>query len=356
MDLIIKPTELCNFSCTFCSSTHIAAHKKERLSHDHIFDFLTRFPQTRTIIVNGGDPLMVEPDYYWKIIDFLEEKNMPTVLSFTTNLWAFYKNPDKWKPLFLEKNRVYVGTSFNYGTTRRVTPSVIFTEELFWKCSDAMLDHIGYRPGFISVITEENEATALDNVRLAKRMGVECKLNYAMASGAQGKPYLLGKVYRLYLDVFKEGLAEWEFNTKQMTTRLHGIGTACPLLRDCDSTIRCLQPGGTYYSCGAFGDDHFEDKGKYQIDFKKEVKEGQFFTPLKEHQEMQRMKDECLTCPMFAICNGCHKTIKDYKKLGLVEEHCKIMKGNADEILALPIIKPDVQVQLGTKHTPQPEL
>ena len=68
MELIIKPTELCNFKCTFCSSTRIAAHKSDLLSHDYIFRFLKRFPQTKTIIVNGGDPLMVDPSYYLSLI------------------------------------------------------------------------------------------------------------------------------------------------------------------------------------------------------------------------------------------------------------------------------------------------
>jgi hypothetical protein len=73
MDLIIKPTELCNFKCTFCSSTKISDNRKDELSHDYIFSFLKRFPETKTIIVNGGDPLMMEPEYYWKIIRWLDE-------------------------------------------------------------------------------------------------------------------------------------------------------------------------------------------------------------------------------------------------------------------------------------------
>ena len=73
MDLIIKPTELCNFKCSFCSSTQLTKEKKNWLKHEQIFEFLTRFPHTKTIIVNGGDPLMMEPEYYWKIIRWLDE-------------------------------------------------------------------------------------------------------------------------------------------------------------------------------------------------------------------------------------------------------------------------------------------
>jgi len=352
MDLIIKPTELCNFSCTFCSSTNISdeGNPKQTLPLEKVFDFLKRFPNTRTIIINGGDPLMVPPEHYEKIIDFLDERKMPTIISFTSNLWDFYKKPDKWTPLFQKTERVSVCTSFNYGTTRRVTPSVVYTEDLFWKVSDLFLERVGYRPGFISVITDENEDTAIDNVRLAKKMNVECKLNYAMASGAQSRPFLLGKMYRIYLQVYNEGLAPWEYNTKQMTVRLKSGQTTCPLSRECDSHIRCLNPNGTYYSCGSIADDHFEDGGKFAIDFDQEVKQFKFFQPLKAQMSVQRMKDECLSCPMFQICNGCAKTIKDYTKRGLVEEHCQIMKQNAQEILSTIKVVQDTHFQLATSH------
>ena len=46
------------------------------LDLNKIFKFLKRFPDTQTIIVNGGDPLMMKPNYYWKIIEYLDKANM----------------------------------------------------------------------------------------------------------------------------------------------------------------------------------------------------------------------------------------------------------------------------------------
>ena len=89
MELIIKPTELCNFKCTFCSSTKLVEDKASTLDLQHVFDFLKRFPNTNTIIVNGGDPLMVKPEYYFEILKYIEEHNLITTLGLTTNLWAF---------------------------------------------------------------------------------------------------------------------------------------------------------------------------------------------------------------------------------------------------------------------------
>lgn len=336
MDLIIKPTEKCNFKCTFCSSTQITDNKGDVLDTDHIREFVKRFPDTKTIIVNGGDPLMLPPKYYFDILDILEEEGCDASLSLTTNLWPFYKNPNKWKELFLH-SKVGVTTSFQYGGGRLKGDLSEFTEQDFWNVSDAMLEHVGYRPDFISVITGENEHDAIKNVTLAKKMGVECKLNYAMSSGPpvkfkgivignEGKPYLLASIYEIYLKIYRLGLSDFEFNTKQMINRFTGLQTVCPQNRGCDSEIRCLQPSGEYYSCGAFGDDR-----KYPINFKEEMS-GELAQPLSSDIEIQTMTEHCYSCDLFSICNGCKKTIKDHKDYNLADIHCSKMKsvlGNA---------------------------
>jgi radical SAM protein with 4Fe4S-binding SPASM domain len=197
---------------------------------------------------------------------------------------------------------------------------------------------VGYRPDFISVITEENVDRAIDNVLLAKEMGVECKLNYAFSSGPpvkfrgitmgqQGKPYMLADIYEIYVEIWKMDLTDWEYNTKQMVKRLSGKSTSCPQNRNCDSGIRTLQPSGDYYSCGAFGDDK-----QYPIDFEKEMSGDKIF-PLKFQPELNSLKQSCFTCPMFDICNGCKKTIKDLKDHDMVETHCKKMKTLAIDII-----------------------
>jgi radical SAM protein with 4Fe4S-binding SPASM domain len=337
MELIIKPTERCNFKCTFCSSTKITEDKTAELSHDQIFEFLERFPETNTIIVNGGDPLMMNPDYYWKIIQHLDQINSAATISFTSNLWPFYKNPNKWKELF-NHPRMGVTTSFQYGGGRLKGDLTEFSENDFWAVSDAMLEHVGYRPDFISVITEENAHDAIKNVELAKQMGVECKLNYAFSSGPpvkfknivmgqEGRPYMLADIYEIYVSIWQQGLTDWEYNTKQMVKRLRGNPTSCPQNRNCDEGIRTLQPSGDYYSCGSFGDDR-----QYAIDFKKEMSGSKIF-PLRFQPELQSLKQSCYTCPMFDICNGCKKTIKDLKDYNLVETHCKKMKSIAPSII-----------------------
>lgn len=338
--LIIKPSEACNFKCTFCSSTDIQGDSPN-LDLEYIRQYLEAFPSCPTIIINGGDPLMMKPEYYWKIIHMLDEMGLATTLSFTTNLWAFYKKPEMWENLF-QSPRVGVATSFQYGNARLKGDLTPYTEEEFWAVSDLFLKRIGYRPEFIAVITKENEDTVIKTVELAKKMGVECKVNYAMASGPTTEfkgikignadsTYVLADIYQKYIEIYEAGLAEWEHNTKVMMTRLTGGFSICPQARNCDQHIRALQPGGKYYSCGAFGDD-----GLYPIDFQTEVikNKGKFVEmPLQWQPELQSLKTSCFECPMFEICNGCRKTTHDLKRLGLVETHCAKMKTLAPKII-----------------------
>jgi radical SAM protein with 4Fe4S-binding SPASM domain len=332
MDLIIKPTEACNFACTFCSSSQLVEDKKYRLHLDQIYSFLERYPETNTIIVNGGDPTMMPVSYYWDLLDHMKSIGSRANISITTNLWKFWQEwqndrPKKWTELF-KHPRVSVTTSFNYGDGRRISKDRIFTEEDFIKISDLFVDKVGYRPHFISVIDEGNLHTAIDNVRLARYLDVDCKLNYANASGRQGKPLPLSKIYEIYVQIYNEGLADWEWNTRQMANRLKGAPTTCPLHRRCDEGIRVLQPDGKYFSCGAFGDDL-----EYEIDFQEEViNKGKTQTPLQDDTTIDALKHECYSCPMFMICNGCRKHIVDLKRSDMVEQHCSKMKSIAKDI------------------------
>lgn len=335
MELIIKPTEACNFKCTFCSSTDIDPDKAGILDLEYVYKFLKRFPDTSTIIVNGGDPLMVDPSYYWKLIEHLDEHNYPTNISFTTNLWPFVVKPNKWIDLFRHP-RMGICTSFQYGKGRLKGDYSIFTVEDFWRVSNKMLELVGYRPDFIAVMTEEDEALAIENVLLAKEMGVVCKLNYAMASGVQGSTYRLSKIYKTYVKIYEMGLAEYEDNTRQMMVRLKGAPTICPQNRRCDESIRAMNPGGDYYSCGSFADDK-----DYPIDFEREMN-GEFFTPLQDAYELQSLKTACYSCPLFEICNGCHKTIRDMKREGIAEQHCREMKELAPKILEMNGLDPAI--------------
>jgi len=272
---------------------------------------------------------MVKPSYYWELLEHLDAIDSPATISFTSNLWNFYNNPDKWTELF-KHPRVGVTTSFNYGNTRTIAPNVPYTVEMFWLVSDLFLKLVGYRPDFISVVNLENYEGCIDNVFLAWKMGVECKLNYSMASGRQSKPLILAKIYQVYLEIIRLGLSNHEYNSKQLLKRLGSGNTTCPQNRSCDSNIRAFNPAGgkDYYSCGSIADD----REGHTIDFEAEMS-GELQKPLSSDVNLVSLKTACLSCSLFQICNGCYKTIKDMKQFGMVEEHCSMMKQMEGEII-----------------------
>jgi len=328
MDLIIKPTQACNFKCAFCSSNNIAESCQETLPLDTLFDFLKKHDVFR-IIVNGGDPLMMSPDYYWNMLKFIEDNDMNTRLSLTTNLWDFYLHPDKWKGLFCQPN-VGVCTSFQYGGERRLANGEEFTEEKFRKVLAMFTENIGYVPMFIAVINKHNEDSVLDTVRLAKSVGTKCKINPAVQSGRSKDFYPLYKMYEHYLNIIDAGLGDYEENCRYIQQVMHSQKTCCPYARTCYKNIRCISPDGKLHSCGCFNDDHQVNEAA-----------GERTYELHEYGEKQIRKDygylkaECFGCSCFTLCNGCYKHIADIKRSGTIGEHCRAMhaiKGRLEKL------------------------
>lgn len=318
MDLIIKPTQACNFKCDFCSSNNIDSNGNI-LPLESIFALLTKY-NVNTIIVNGGDPLMMSPEYYKKILEFIEQQNKQTTLSFTTNLWDFYKNPDKWTPIF-KHPLVGVTTSFQYGTERKLKDGTIFTEELFCKVIALFKKHVGYTPMFISVLTENNEDYVIKTVKLAQKLNTICKINPAVKSGRTLKCYPLWKAYKVYLNIIKEGLEKYEFNSNILKDVLNGRRTVCPFSRNCWKTIRAISPNGILHSCGSYNDDYLYNlatgKKTYAL-YKYNEKEL-----LLDHKSL---KTECFSCDLFILCNGCFKQMDDIIEDNQIENHCLHMK------------------------------
>jgi len=127
MELIIKPTGICNFACSFCSAGYLPIIEK-RLSRvpEKIIDVI-RTTEPTNLIVTGGDALMVEPEYYYHLHEITDCQ-----ISITTNLKDFYLHPEKWIKLFKE-DWFGITTSFQYGSGRKWDKDTIYTEDRRFK-------------------------------------------------------------------------------------------------------------------------------------------------------------------------------------------------------------------------------
>lgn len=287
MELVLKPTYRCNFHCSFCSSNKIPHQNiNENLLYSNILKL-----KPQSIIVNGGDPLMMPPSFYYNLRDFLLRNNFDCEISLTSNLWDWYINPDKWTNCIKDCD-LKICTSFQYGSGRIRPDGKPFSEADFLEIFHLFEKMFGYKLTFISVMTNENESQCVKNVELAKRLGTCCKVNGAFKSGRQGYLYSRENLFEFYSSLFDSDLYQYEENCKNLMNFFLGKPTICPLPSlDCRDHIRILSTNGRLGNCPALEDDDILDSSNYR-----------FF------------KTECLTCKNFKLCNSCKKIIRDLKE------------------------------------------
>ena len=313
MELIIKPTGRCNFACTFCSAGDMnIQHPIDEKVPDKNKELLNIMKPT-TIIITGGEPLMMDPNYYYELHNLMPNCS----ISPTTNLKDFYLHPDKWAPLFNEE-WFRITTSFNYGDSRKWDKNTVFTEDMFIKVIERFKEYVPNKqvPMFIAVIDDNNEDTVMDHILLAKRLGTVCKMNRAIGVGFQSVGYQRYKIMKHYLDIIDAGLSQYEWNCANRTK-----GT-CPynINHSCESTIRCVYlDNDSKMHIGTC-----DEKLSMGIEVPEEKIINPNYMPEYEHIEISDyIKPECVYCELFNLCNGCGINRKEAK---LDHNYCDEMK------------------------------
>lgn len=291
MQLIIKPTAKCNFNCTFCSAheMNIECGPSDRVN-EKIMDLINHL-SPNNIIVTGGDPLCMDPEYYYH----LREVSNSTI-SVTTNLKDFYIHPDKWKNLFME-DWFYVGTSFQYGNGRMWDSTTVFTEEKFIDVMNKFKEFIPNKslPPFITVIGYDNEDRAIDHVLLAKRLNTCTKMNNLLPVGKSSEWYPRYKIYQIYLKIIDEGLDEYEAYCK---TRMQDI---CPknMSNKCSNGIRsCYVDRDNNLHVGIC-DDLLAEGHELGYD-------DSYHPKYKPVDPKVFIHEKCAYCQLCMLCNGCN--------------------------------------------------
>ena len=318
MDLIIKPTGRCNFNCSFCSAYGLdIQHPIDNKVPEKIKNLIADL-KPNSIIITGGEPLMVNPEYYYELYELAK-----CPISATTNLKDFYYHPEKWASLFNEK-WFSIATSFNYGDSRKWSATEIYTEELFLKVMDKYKIHVNKDiPIFLAVIDEKNEDSVIDHVLLAKKLGTQVKLNNAIKAGKQGKSYQRYQIFKQYLKIIDMGLEDYEYYCSA-----RHIGE-CPrnINHFCTTSIRCCYLDTQDNLHVATCDE--------QLSFEHELPEDQIVpesrVPVTEIIDPKEyITPECPYCNLFSLCNGC-RTNRDNAKED--PKYCEEMKKLEDQII-----------------------
>lgn len=287
MQLMIKPTLACQFKCDFCSAACYKQTNLTQLPNKLKNDIQHLDPEN--IIVTGGDPLMLSPQFFFDLLSI----NNKITLSLTTNLWDFKLNPSKWISLFAN-DRVMVCTSFQYGNRRKKPDGTTYTEQEFINVEKLFQTQIGYVPEFISVISKENEANAIQHVLLAKQLGTKCKLNGILPIGYSDEYYPRYKMLDIQFKIIDLGLEEFESNT------LERKSGKCPINihQDCYKLNRSIV---------------IDENGKYRYSFCEDLAfDKPCFSDINEIDTTDKLMlseciegEKCFQCELFRFCNSC---------------------------------------------------
>jgi len=292
MTFIIKPTSRCNFACSFCSAKFLKIKEYQKVPE--IIKEKIRFLNDDWINVTGGEPLMMEPSYFEDLLTVIKPSGR---IALTSNLKAFYQNPDKWTPLFKNK-RIIVCTSFQYGPGRKWDKNTIYTEEKFIEVMNLFREKVGYTPAFIAVISKDNEDRAIDHLYLAKKLNTTCKLNPVHSFGASTEWYprykyldLLNKIKELELeDYTAEDFKEIENGNCNFNTNLW-----------CESTNRAIwldeNDNLVYGTC-----EDLLASGLYPLDPTKDRTFRKEEVPVDPNDYINQ---NCINCELCRMCNGC---------------------------------------------------
>lgn len=317
MDFIINPTGRCNFACEFCAASKLCNEDCENveLTAEETIRIINPYKNILgQLIFNGGDPLMMDPSYYFKILDYLETLDNNVTISLTTNLYDFYKSPYKWDELF-KKHNVGIITSFQFGGKRRLKDTRIFSYQMFLDCINLFNYIIGYKPNFIAVVDKDNEKLCKETLEVAKNNGIKCKLNKVVISGKNTQYYPRYRMFEKYIELYKQGLGKYELNFDLFHLYFNNLPTYCPIDHDCYKFIRCINPDKTMTTCSYVAENYSTE---YKI---REEKPANSFAC-----DYRSIKEDCLKCENYKLCNSCRVYIKEVKDNNDEMNYCCNMK------------------------------
>lgn len=312
MDLIINPTNKCNFNCSFCSASNI---ENNDLTSQETINFIDKYKNNIDMIIfNGGDPLMMPVKYYEEILSYIDSIDLKNNIhiSFTSNLLDFYRFPLKWKPIFTH-DKVGVITSFQFGNKRKLKNNKVYTENMFIDTINEFESYIGYKPDFISVTDYTNREYVIKTVSLAKKLDIKCKINKAMMLGRETEYYPLYEYYKDLISIIDSDLYKYELNCKELLEYIKFGNRSCPLNTECYKSIRTLNPDNLEYQC----DKSSMISNRYNLNNCRCDK---------YRLENKFVKIDCISCKYFKICNSCSSYIREVRIMKDEDNFCNNMK------------------------------
>lgn len=316
MDIIINPTNKCDFNCTFCKNSEL---KDETLTAEDTIKLLKPYIKDMDkIIFSGGEPLMMKPEYYESIFNFLNKSKKRLIkVIFYTNLHPWLADPTIWDDIFNREN-VKVITGFQFGPNRRLLDGKVYIPVIFKSVMNKFNYSYRYSPNFVSVVDTENQMNIIKTARLARELRCRCRLDKIMTLG-RAKTIKYFPWYRLlilYNKIIDEKLDNYVINIDYIKDYFNNRNTECPVDRKCYHNIRVINNDKRIFSCPNLVSN--KKFNKYEMI---DEDECDLFAKDNEFIHIQ-----CMGCKYYKFCNSCRSIIEEVKKFKDEENYCKQMK------------------------------
>jgi len=319
VQFIIKVSKFCNLRCTYCyefpelGDRTTMTHEQLDRMYEHIADYYGSLDEPTTVkfIWHGGEPLLPDPEVYWKTFARQREIFGPIRVENTvqTNLTVL----DDERLRLLKEGFNGVGVSLDLFGGMRVNLAGKDSQERVLANVDR-LRKAGVKFGGITVLSRKNAGHIKSIFRFYERLGVSFRLLPLFAGAYPDQHAGYEITAKETLEAFCTIVDLWLQSDKNLTI--------APVTDHVRSVIRYLTPGmpSAFYSRRAWETavvvntrgEAYADAEAYDADFSY----GNIFTtPLRElfasanrEKSLQaselRMAASCTKCDYFGACSG----------------------------------------------------
>ena len=314
--IVIKPTNKCNFSCTYCyaaserlNSNNLSI-EKARLIANWIFLY-SKITNAESIelIWHGGEPLLVGIDFYSEIlsyIDFLgKRERIITEHSIQSNLSLIN---DKFINILKKYFNSSIGFSLDYNTGERKFNNGKDAQNFLVEKYKSIKEK-GINISAITIITPKNISDISGLYNFFKKIGCDFKCHRVFPPTIKIRQ--LEKLYTddfCYLNALIELFDLWFYDNNPTveiinfvdiaTSLISGNPVTCSQGSDCQNNFLAISPDGTISPCGRFGVS--EAYGNVFIDSPHTIIDNISKKSLDKHYRFQK----CDSCRFSVLCNG----------------------------------------------------
>lgn len=311
---ILKPTKECNAQCEYCCTPPDGIKRWTIEKTQQVIDkLLPHMSQRSSIVFHGGEPMMMGPDYYYQINDYIKSKKPDINIGIQTNL-LLYKS-SAWKDLFLNVFSGGVSTSYEPDNHSRIlNGSSVKYANVFFNALEQLIDD-GIKP---LVIGTFSSLSLNDGMRLyefsinRKRRSFHIRLNYQYPMGRirDTGPAITPVEYgEMLIDVYNRWIVDAPSFivtplNQMLKICLTGDNNICPWTNSCGGQFVSIDPDGSTYNCGLFSDMHIQEYCFGNI-FKQPVNEL-LASPAARNIRRRRVNilPDCSSCRHFSVCQG----------------------------------------------------